>query len=96
MEKVISPEIGKVNPKIVGKSPQTIAQLAGIQLPKETKIIVGFEEKVGKEIPFSLEKLSPVLALYKVAGSEEAKEKCLQLLNLGGRGHTLSVDKEND
>lgn len=96
MEKVISPEIGKVNPKIVGKSPQTIAQLAGIQLPKETKIIVGFEEKVGKEIPFSLEKLSPVLALYKVAGSEEAKEKCLQLLNLGGRGHTLSVHTEND
>lgn len=96
MEKVISPEIGKVNPKIVGKSPQTIAQLAGIQLPKETKIIVGFEEKVGKEIPFSLEKLSPVLALYKVAGSDEAKEKCLQLLNLGGRGHTLSVHTEND
>lgn len=96
MEKVISPEVGKVNPKIVGRSPQTIAKLAGIQIPKETKIIVGIETKIGKEIPFSLEKLSPVLALYKVQNSDEAKDTCLQLLNIGGRGHTLSIHTEND
>lgn len=96
MEKIISPEVGKVNPKIVGRSPQTIAQMAGIQLPAHTRIIVGIETKVGKEVPFSLEKLSPVLALYQVQSTEEAKERCLQLLNLGGRGHTLSIHTENE
>ena len=47
-------------------------------------------------MPFSLEKLSPVLALYKVQNRTEAKERCLQLLNLGGRGHTLSIHTENE
>ncbi|WP_341323175.1 aldehyde dehydrogenase family protein [Solibacillus sp. FSL H8-0523] len=96
MEKVISPEVGKVNPKIVGRSPQTIAQMAGITIPTNTKIIIGIETKVGKDVPFSLEKLSPILALYKVQSSDEAKSLCLQLLNLGGRGHTLSIHTEND
>lgn len=96
MEKIISPEVGKVNPKIVGRSPQKIANLAGIQLPINTKIIIGFEEQVGKDVPFSLEKLSPVLAMYKVKDATEAKERSLQLLNLGGRGHTLAIHTEND
>lgn len=96
MEKIISPEVGKVNPQIVGRSPQKIANLAGIQLPANTKIIIGLEEKVGKDVPFSLEKLSPVLAMYKVKDATEAKDCCLQLLNLGGRGHTLAIHTEND
>ena len=96
LEKVISPEVGKINPKIVGRSPQMIAHMAGISIPAETKIIVGFGSKVGKDIPFSLEKLSPILAMYKVESTEEAKQLCLQLLNLGGRGHTFSIHTTND
>ena len=96
MEKVISPEVGKVNPKIVGRSPQTIAAMASIHLPKGTKVIAGFETETGKDVPFSLEKLSPVLAVYKVKDHVEAQKLCLDLLNLGGRGHTLSIHTQND
>jgi len=96
MEKVISPSPGKVNPKIVGKSPQTIAKLAGISIPEGTRIIIGMETKVGKDVPFSLEKLSPVFAMYVVNDVNHAKEICLALLNIGGRGHSLSIHTEND
>uniref|UniRef100_UPI00406CE7C0 acetaldehyde dehydrogenase (acetylating) n=1 Tax=Sporosarcina sp. FSL K6-1540 TaxID=2921555 RepID=UPI00406CE7C0 len=96
MEKVVSPIPGKVNPKIVGKSPQVIAKLAGITLPEGTRVIVGMETKVGKEIPFSLEKLSPVFAMYVASDLNHAKELCLSLLNLGGRGHSLSIHTETD
>lgn len=95
MEKIISPQVGKVNPKIVGRSPLTIAKMAGVTIPQSTKIIVGEETNVGKEVPFSLEKLSPVLALYKVVNSDEAKQLCLDLINLGGRGHTLALHTQN-
>lgn len=95
MEKVISPETGKVNPKIVGRSPLTIAKMAGITIADTTKVIIGEETNVGKDFPFSLEKLSPVLALYKVENNEQAKELCLQLLNLGGRGHTLAIHTQD-
>ena len=73
MEKVISPVPGKVNPKIVGKSPQSLRNLAGISLPEGTRVIIGMETKVGKEIPFSLEKLSPVFAMYVASESESCK-----------------------
>lgn len=96
MEKVISPISGKVNPKIVGKSPQVIAKLAGITLPEGTRVIVGMETKVGKDIPFSLEKLSPIFAMYVASDLNHAKELCLSLLNLGGRGHSLSIHTETD
>lgn len=96
VEQVISPEIGRVNPNIVGRSPQTIATLADIRIPTDTKFIIGLEHRVGKDIPFSLEKLSPILAVYKVKDTTQAKDLCLQLLNIGGRGHTLSVHTEND
>lgn len=96
MEKVISPVPGKVNPKIVGKSPQTIAKLAGISLPAGTRIIVGMETKIGKEVPFSLEKLSPVFAMYVASDVHHAKEICMDLLKLGGMGHSLSLHTEDD
>jgi acetaldehyde dehydrogenase (acetylating) len=96
MEKVISPVPGKVNPKIVGRSPQTIAKLAGISLPEGTRVIVGMETEVGKDVPFSLEKLSPVFAMYVASDVKHAKEICLSLLNLGGRGHSLSIHTETD
>lgn len=96
MEKTISPVPGKVNPKIVGKSPQTIAKLAGITIPEGTRILVGMEDRIGKDVPFSLEKLSPVFAFYEVRDSDHAKEVCLSLLNLGGRGHSLSIHTQDD
>lgn len=96
MERVISPQPGRVNPKIVGKSASYIAKEAGIKIPEETRVIIGIENKVGKDVPFSLEKLSPIFALYVAKDLNDAKRICTELLNLGGRGHSLSVHTEDD
>lgn len=96
MEQLISPQKGRVNPEIVGKSAMYIAQKAGIRVPEETRVIIGLESEVGKEVPFSLEKLSPIFALYVANDLEDAKEICTALLNLGGRGHSLSIHTEED
>ncbi|QPQ36355.1 aldehyde dehydrogenase family protein [Lysinibacillus sp. JNUCC-52] len=95
MEKLISPVPGKVNPQIVGKSAVSLANLVGIVVPEETKVLVGLETLIGKNIPFSLEKLSPIFAFYTVEDSTEAKQVMIDLLNIGGRGHSCSIHTEN-
>lgn len=95
MEKLISPVPGKVNPQIVGKSAACLADSIGITVPEDTKVLVGLETMIGKNIPFSLEKLSPLFALYTVEDSTEAKQVMIDLLNIGGRGHTCSIHTEN-
>lgn len=96
VEHVISPMRGKLNPAIVGKSASVIAEMAGIRVPQETTLLLAEETQVGKEIPFSIEKLSPILALYTVNGWQEASDLCERLLALGGRGHTLVLHTEDD
>ncbi|OXS76144.1 acetaldehyde dehydrogenase [Lysinibacillus sp. KCTC 33748] len=95
MEKLISPIPGKVNPQIVGKSAACLADSIGVTVPEDTKVLVGMETMIGKNIPFSLEKLSPIFALYTVEDSTEAKQVMIDLLNIGGRGHTCSIHTEN-
>ncbi|WP_432703231.1 aldehyde dehydrogenase family protein [Lysinibacillus sphaericus] len=95
MEKLISPVPGKVNPQIVGKSAVSLAHSIGIMVPEETKVLVGLETMIGKNIPFSLEKLSPIFAFYTVEDSTEAKQVMVDLLNIGGRGHSCSIHTEN-
>jgi len=95
MEKLISPVPGKVNPQIVGKSAVSLANLVGIVVPEETKVLVGLETLIGKNIAFSLEKLSPIFAFYTVEDSTEAKQVMIDLLNIGGRGHSCSIHTEN-
>ncbi|MYL35764.1 acetaldehyde dehydrogenase (acetylating) [Pontibacillus yanchengensis] len=96
VEKVISPTKGKLNPKIVGKSAVKIAEMAGLEVPENTRLLIAEETKVGKEIPFSIEKLSPIFPLYTVKNEEEAEKRCIELLNLGGRGHSFSLHTNDD
>lgn len=84
------------NPKFIGQSAPTIADMAGISVPDETKILIAEEDKFGKDILFSLEKLAPILGLYTVDNSNQAKEYSHNLLNLGGRGHTLGIHTNNE
>ncbi|MFJ5759931.1 aldehyde dehydrogenase family protein [Neobacillus sp. NPDC093182] len=96
LEKVISPAPGKLNPDIVGQSAVKIAAMAGISVPADTRVLIAEELRVGKEVPFSIEKLSPIFALYTANSYEEAKEYCLKLLNLGGRGHSLALHTNDE
>ncbi|MGC4377570.1 acetaldehyde dehydrogenase (acetylating) [Fictibacillus sp. Mic-4] len=91
MEKVISPVAGKLNPKIVGKSARVIAQMANINVPDGTRLLIAFESNIAKSVPFSIEKLAPVFGFYTVSDWNEAMAVCDRLLALGGRGHSLAL-----
>ncbi len=82
---------GSLNAKIVGQSAATIANLSGINVPKDTKILIGEVESVDISEEFAHEKLSPVLALYKAKTFDEAISKSEQLIADGGYGHTASL-----
>ena len=89
---------GKLNAAIVGQTAVTIAKLAGIEVPPQTKVLIAEVSGVGIDVPFSREKLSPTLALYKAATYEEAIENGKALLNYGGLGHTavLYTNTQNE
>ena len=84
-------EQGKLNGAVAGMSPQWIAEQAGFKIPKDISIIGVSCQSVGPEEPMSREKLSPVLAFYKVKGPEEGFEKCEQMLEFGGLGHSAAI-----
>ena len=85
-----------VNPRVVGKDPQFIGQLAGIAVPAHAKCLVAPLAGVGPQYPLSYEKLSTVLAFYRVQDWHEGCERCLQLLAIGGIGHSLAIHSNNE
>ena len=82
---------GALNAKIVGQSAYTIAKLAGIDVDKNIKILVGEVESVDLSEEFAHEKLSPVLAMYKASSFDDALDKAYRLIEDGGLGHTSSL-----
>ena len=82
---------GALNAKIVGQRAHTIAQLAGVDVPEETKILIGEVESVELSEEFAHEKLSPVLAMYHAKDFDEALDKAEKLVCDGGHGHTASL-----
>ncbi|MFC5406145.1 bifunctional acetaldehyde-CoA/alcohol dehydrogenase [Cohnella soli] len=92
---VINPEKCAVNAVIVGQPAFKIAEMAGIKVPENTKILVAELAGVGEKYPLSAEKLSPVLACYKVKSAEQGIERAAQVVAYGGMGHS-SVIHTND
>ncbi len=82
---------GALNSKIVGQKAHTIAELAGVQVPEYTKILIGEVQSVELSEEFAHEKLSPVLAMYYAEDFDDAIAKAAQLINDGGMGHTSSL-----
>ena len=85
----------KLKSHVPGKSAYEIAKEAGFEVPKDTKILVVYEEGIGREYPFSKEKLSPVLTYYIVENEEEGINKAERLLEFGGLGHSAVIHSEN-
>ncbi|QUH19596.1 acetaldehyde dehydrogenase (acetylating) [Alkaliphilus sp. B6464] len=83
-----------MNAKFVGRTPQVIAEAAGISIPAGTKILIGEQQGVGAEYPLSYEKLTTVIAFYTVKDWHEACELSIQLLQ-NGIGHTMSLHTED-
>jgi len=82
---------GSINVASVGKSPQYLAAMAGIQVPGQARILVATLTKVGREEPLSHEKLTTVLGWYEADGWEACCEICISLISFGGRGHTQII-----
>ena len=82
---------GALNAKIVGQSAYRIAQLAGVEVPESTKVLIGEVESVDISEEFAHEKLSPVLAMYRAKSFEDALGKAERLIADGGYGHTSSI-----
>jgi acetaldehyde dehydrogenase (acetylating) len=82
---------GDLNPDIVGKPATYIAQKAGISVPATTKVLIVELQGVGRDYPLSHEKLSPVLSFFTVDNWREGCERCIELLEFGGIGHTMAI-----
>ena len=85
----------KLKSHVPGQSPYKIAQEAGFEIPKETKVIVVYEEGIGRDYPFSKEKLSPVLTYYIVENEDEGIDKAERLIEFGGLGHSAVIHSED-
>ena len=85
-----------VNPRVVGKDPQTIGKMAGISVPAHARCLIAPLNGVGPQWPLSYEKLTTVLAFYQVNDWHEGCERCLQLLALGGIGHSLAIHSNDE
>lgn len=86
---------GTMNPKIVGKSAQVIAEMAGISIPEGTRVLVSEQTEVSKTNPYSREKLCPILAFYTENNWEEACERCMEILYNEGVGHTMTIHSQD-
>lgn len=95
LEKYILRPNGSMNPKIVGRTAQVVAELAGITVPKDAKVLIAAETRVGNLAPYSREKLSPILAFYTVNTWEEARDLSIEILNFEGAGHTMVIHTTN-
>ena len=82
---------GKLNGDIVGQSAKRIAEICGIHVCDECKILIAETDLVEEEEPLSKEKLSPILAMYRAEDFQDATEKAEKLIAVGGMGHTASV-----
>ena len=93
---LINSQTKYLNPDIVGQSAYTIAKMSGFEVEKDTKILVAEIKGVGEDYPLSKEKLSPVLACIKVEDYKEGIEKCVEMTEFGGIGHTAVIHSNDD
>jgi acetaldehyde dehydrogenase (acetylating) len=96
LEAIIQTPRRTLNTKIVGKSAVKIAEMAGFSVPAGTRALVAHADGVGPHYPISMEKLSPTLGFYVVKDWKEGCAKCIEILNFGGLGHTLSIHTRDD
>ena len=85
----------KLKSHVPGQSPYNIAKEAGFEVPEDTKVLVVYEEGIGRDYPFSKEKLSPVLTYYIVENEKEGIDKSEKLIEFGGLGHSAVIHAED-
>lgn len=96
VERLIMRPNNTMNPAIVGKSATTIAKMAGITVPLGTRVLISEQSTVSPRNPYSREKLCPILAFYTEENWERACERCIEILENEGVGHTMTIHSENE
>ncbi len=95
LAKLLFRPTGALNPEIVGKSADILAQKAGFSVPYGTKVLVAREQEAGPTRPYSMEKLCPVLAFFVMDSEDAVLEKCMEVLKHEGSGHTFAIHAED-
>ncbi|HKD86029.1 MAG TPA: bifunctional acetaldehyde-CoA/alcohol dehydrogenase [Terriglobales bacterium] len=93
---VIDPNTGFMQPMAVGQKASDIARFVGIKVKPNTKLLIAPIQGVGREHPLSVEKLFPVLAVYRATSTDEALKVCVDVNHAGGLGHTAVIFSNND
>ncbi|HTX78691.1 MAG TPA: aldehyde dehydrogenase family protein [Longilinea sp.] len=96
LRKLLFTPDGGINSTTVGKPADTLAAMAGFSVPPGTRILVTRINRVGREEPLSREKLTTVLAWYEAENWESGCERCIELIQFGGRGHSLSIHARDE
>jgi len=96
LRRVLFQPNGAIIPASVGKSPQHLAAIAGIRVPDHARILVARLDRVGRDEPLSREKLTTVLGWYETDGWEAGCERALDLIQFGGRGHSLVIHANDE
>jgi len=84
------------NTQVVGRPATTIAEMAGIKVPPSTRVLIARLDGIGRDMPLSAEKLSPILAFYSAPNLAASIEICVKLLHHGGAGHTASIHSQSE
>ena len=87
---------GGLSPQVVGKSAECLAQMAHFSVPQGTKILMARENQAGPSVPYSMEKLCPVLALYVMEDEQAVLNKVVELLTHEGKGHTFAIHAQDE
>ena len=87
---------GALNPEIVGKKAEKLAEMAGFSVPRGTKILVAREQEAGPTRPYSMEKLCPVLAFFVMDSEDAVLQKAIEVLRHEGSGHTFAIHARDE
>ena len=87
---------GGLSPNVVGKSAEQLAQMAGFSAPRGTRILMARENQAGPSVPYSMEKLCPVLAFYVMEDEKAVLDKVVELLTHEGKGHTFAIHAKDE
>ncbi|MGM9660406.1 MAG: acetaldehyde dehydrogenase (acetylating) [Faecousia sp.] len=96
LAKILFRPNGALNPEVVGKPAARLAELAGFSVPASAKILVAREREAGIAYPYSMEKLCPVLAFYVMDSEDAVLQKCIEILDFEGSGHTFAMHAEDE
>ena len=94
--KILFKPSGGLDPRVVGKEAGVLAEMAGFRVPQGTKVLVAREREAGPSVPYSMEKLCPVLAFYVMENEKAVLDKVVEVLVHEGSGHTFSIHAQDD